>query len=57
MVSVGKECLKTLFSAQYVYCGLTSGAVVYVVTCRQHLTVLDVSDVMVQYKKLILLGT
>ena len=34
VVSVGKECRQTLFSAQYVKHGFTSGAVVCVVTCR-----------------------
>ena len=52
-VSEGKECRQTLLSAQYVQSGFTSSAVVYVVPCRCLLTVLGVSDVMGQPKKLI----
>ena len=47
MVSVGKECRQTLFSAQYVKIGVTSGAVVCMVT------VSGVCDVTGQSKKLI----
>ena len=34
VVSVGKECRQTLFSAHYVKNGFTRGAVVCVATCR-----------------------
>ena len=48
---VGKECMPSLFSAPYVKSGLTSDAVVYMLTCCWLLTVSDVSDVTGQSKK------
>ena len=53
MVSVGKECRKTLFSAQYVSEGFAGGAVVCVVTCRGYLMVSGVGDVTGQSRNLI----
>ena len=47
MVSVGKEYMQTLFSAQYLKNGFTNGAVACVVT------VSGVDDVMGQSRKLI----